>query len=214
MVDNPTRRYDAPARRRQAEQTRAQVLAAARRLFESRGYAGTTMRDVATGAHVSVQTVELAFGTKSALLDAVVDVALAGDDEPVAVLDRPWVAELEQATAPELVAAFADAVAAGASRVGSLLAAVGPAAHGDPAVAALAQRLDRQRMVLARWLVDGVVRRDALDPDLTPAEARATTWVLLDPVVHRRLLHDRRWSRAHLGRWLSRSLRRLLLEAD
>ena len=39
---------------------------------------------------MSVATVELLFGTKVALLKAAIDVAIAGDDEPVAVLDRAW----------------------------------------------------------------------------------------------------------------------------
>ena len=34
--------------------------------------------------------VELAFPTKSDLLKAAIDVAIAGDDEPVPVLERPW----------------------------------------------------------------------------------------------------------------------------
>ena len=45
------------------------------------------MRAVAADAEVVLPTVELVFGTKAKLLKAVIDVAIAGDDEPVPMLD-------------------------------------------------------------------------------------------------------------------------------
>ena len=47
---------------------------------------------------MSVASVELAFGTKAQLLKTAIDVAIAGDHDPVAVLDRDW-ASAAQATA-------------------------------------------------------------------------------------------------------------------
>jgi hypothetical protein len=47
----PARRpYHSPARQRQAEQTRAGILAAARDLFRSAGYAATTIDAIASSA--------------------------------------------------------------------------------------------------------------------------------------------------------------------
>ena len=66
------------------------MIDAATRLFVRQGYATTTMRAIATEASVSVPTVELLFGTKAQLLHVVMDVAVAGDDEPVPVLSRAW----------------------------------------------------------------------------------------------------------------------------
>jgi AcrR family transcriptional regulator len=80
------RAYRSPERTERAQRTRAAVLAAAHELFSERGYAGTTMRLVAAAAGVSVPTVELLFRTKPSLLKACIDVAIAGDDEPVAML--------------------------------------------------------------------------------------------------------------------------------
>ena len=54
------------------------IVAAAHDAFARRGFAAT-IREVAEAAHVSPATVELVFGT-AALLDAVVDVALAGSN--------------------------------------------------------------------------------------------------------------------------------------
>jgi AcrR family transcriptional regulator len=57
----PTRRYESPRRREQAEATRREILDAAERLFLSDGYAVTTMAAIAQEARVSLRTVYVAF---------------------------------------------------------------------------------------------------------------------------------------------------------
>jgi AcrR family transcriptional regulator len=84
----PRRRYDSSGRQERARRSRWAMLQAARRLFLERGYAATTMPAIAAAAGVSVPSVYKAFGNKAALLKAVFDVAIAGDDEPVPMLQR------------------------------------------------------------------------------------------------------------------------------
>jgi AcrR family transcriptional regulator len=55
-------------REQQAQQTRDEILAAARRLFAERGYARTSVRDIAAAAAVSAQTVYDSIGSKQALV--------------------------------------------------------------------------------------------------------------------------------------------------
>ncbi|HYY17440.1 MAG TPA: TetR family transcriptional regulator, partial [Streptosporangiaceae bacterium] len=86
------RRYQSARRQEQARRTRARICAAATAQFLATGYTGTTIKAVAAAAGVSVPTVEGAFGTKARLLKAAIDVATAGDDDHVAMLDRPWAA--------------------------------------------------------------------------------------------------------------------------
>src|ERR1700760_111519 len=94
------RRYQSPGRAEQARRTRARICAAATAQFLAAGDARTTIRGAgaaaggaaAAGAGGSVPTGEAAFGTKARLLKAAIDVAAAGDDAPVAMLDRPWAA--------------------------------------------------------------------------------------------------------------------------
>jgi AcrR family transcriptional regulator len=73
-----------------ARETRRLVTDAAARLFVARGYAATSMRDIATAAEVADKTLYLIFGSKAELLRAVADQAVAGDDEPVPVAERRW----------------------------------------------------------------------------------------------------------------------------
>ena len=64
------------------------MIDAARRLFLADGFAATTMPAVAAAAGVSVQTVYKVFGNKARLAKAVFDTTIAGDDEPVPMLER------------------------------------------------------------------------------------------------------------------------------
>src|SRR5260370_17833852 len=57
-------------RRPRAQATRRRIRDAARRLFVERGYVATTIEAIAGEAGVAVPTVYLAFGTKPALLAA------------------------------------------------------------------------------------------------------------------------------------------------
>src|SRR5919201_1637229 len=90
----PKRRYDSTRRRDQAAATRRSILAAAQRLFEQRGYTGTSMADVAREAGVALKTVYLAFETKSGLLRAVWHLLLRGDEADVPIHERPWYREV------------------------------------------------------------------------------------------------------------------------
>ena len=94
------RRYDSSRRQEQARQTRRAILDAAGRLFVDPGYAATPLTAVAAEAGVAVQTVYAVFGSKRQLLSDLVDVTLAGDDEPVALPDRPFVADIRALADP------------------------------------------------------------------------------------------------------------------
>ncbi len=76
-----TRSYHSPRRVEQAAATREHILRTARRVFESEGYATTSVAALAAAAEVSSKTVYLAFSTKSGLLRALWDVALGGEDD-------------------------------------------------------------------------------------------------------------------------------------
>jgi AcrR family transcriptional regulator len=195
-----------------ARQTRARIVAAAARRFLARGYAGTTMRAVALDAGVALPTVELAFRTKAGLLKAVIDVAIAGDDEQEAMLERQWAARAESVVGPaDFIAAFARVMAGSAERAAGLAAAALEGARTDEDIAAVAAQLKSQREVMATWLVDGIMRRSALRRGTGRADAVDTVWTLMDPVIFCRLTGDRHWTTARFERWFTDSVTRLLL---
>src|SRR5690242_4957614 len=94
------RHYESTHRQEQARHTRAVILDAAAALFVSPGYAATPLTAVAAQAGVAVQTVYKIFGSKKALLSALVDVTVAGDDEPVPLPARDFVADIRAQADP------------------------------------------------------------------------------------------------------------------
>src|SRR5689334_6136023 len=91
------------SRAEQARATRRRIVTAAAEQFVARGYVATLLEQVAAQAGVAVQTVYFHFGNKRTLLKHVMDVAAVGDDEPVPVLERPWLKQVQQETEPQRI---------------------------------------------------------------------------------------------------------------
>jgi AcrR family transcriptional regulator len=207
----PTRRYRSPGREQQARATRARITAAATGRFLAHGYGGTTLRAVAADAGVALPTVELAFGTKARLLKAVIDTAIAGDDEPVPMLDREWAARARAAAgAAEFVAACALVLVDTAERAAGVTLVALEAARVDHGIAAVAEQLLAQRQVMASWMVDGLAAPLRTDR----ATAIDTVWALMDPALYCRLTLDRGWTPARFRDWFADGVLRLLLADD
>src|SRR5919202_6428907 len=87
----PRRRYHPPQRQQQAQATRRQIVEAAGRLFSQHGYFGTSIGAIAQGAGVAEPTVYATFGSKRAILAALIDLAIFGPDPPdTPVAQRSW----------------------------------------------------------------------------------------------------------------------------
>jgi len=188
------------------------VIDAASRLFVERGYATTTMRAIAAAAGVSIPTVELLFGTKAQLLHVVLDLAIAGDDEPIPMLSRAWA---DDAQSQDDVGGFLSAVAevlweAQLRSAGIMLAAY-EAATADPDIHLLVADRELQRERTAGWIVDGVLGRASLRVGLDRAAAIETVWMLMDPVVFGRLTRHRGWSPERYATWFADSVAQLLV---
>ena len=87
MADVKRRPYRTTIRRGDAPEL---ICAAAYRLFSDKGYLATSIEDIATEAGVARPTIFTAVGPKATILRLVVDQALAGDDAPVPIAQRPW----------------------------------------------------------------------------------------------------------------------------
>jgi AcrR family transcriptional regulator len=212
---SPARSYNSARRDEQARRTRRRVLQAAGQAFVQHGYAGTTMRAVAAEAGVSVATLEQQFATKAGLLKAAIDVAIAGDDEPVPVLDRPWVERaLDAPSVADLLQTVAEVLGAAQRRSAGLVLAVFEGSTTDAGLATVAEQMVAQRAATATWIVDAVAGRAVLRPGLTHADAVDTTWLLMDPAVFRRLTRDRAWSVHRYEDWFATCLGRLLIDDE
>jgi AcrR family transcriptional regulator len=205
--------YDNSSRAATARATRAKVLAAAHEAFLTTGYAGTTIRAVAAAAGVSQETVYKRFGGKAGLLKDVYDVAMAGDDEPVAVADRPEALALRAATgSAEAAVAYGRLARVLSERAGPLMRVVLSARGSDPDLDAFVAAVDAERLTGSTFAVRDWARRGWLRPGLDVERARDQLWALNSPAVWA-LLGERGWSGADYERWLAGALAALVLTA-
>lgn len=160
------------ARKERARETRRRMLAAARKLFADSGYVPTTMAAIAEEAGVAVQTVHFTFHTKADLLQELIRVVSAGEDDPKPVMDREWAQEAVAATDPQrslaLMAEYGTEIF---RRMASLRKAIETAASVDPEVAALWRSIGVARRGGMRRIFAAIDSRGELDPKLGPDRA-------------------------------------------
>jgi AcrR family transcriptional regulator len=209
-VTDGKRVYRSPLRAEQAQRTRAAVLDAAARCFLDRGYAATTMKDVAAAAGVSVQTV-FGQGGKASLLLACVDRAVVGDDEEVPLAQRELFTRLLEAPdrAGKLAAAR-EMVMTYVPLTTPMLRVFAAAAAGDPEIAEAWAEYERRRHQDNRMLVAsfGPWLRAGLDVD----RANDMFWATFSHVPADNLIRGRGWSLDEYADFLVDAVARMLLD--
>ncbi len=212
MAKAVKRSYDNTRRVAQVRATRLKVIEAAKGLFIENGYPATTLDSVADAADVPLPTLYRLFGSKRALLTAVLDTSFVGDDEAVAFVDRPAVqAALSESDPHRLLAAFARIAREFMERSSDILHVLASAAQVDAEAADLLAEIRRQRHTGQSRIVAALVERGALDPSLQPSEAADFVYLLWSPDTHRILTVERSWTREQYEAWLAHSLSKTLL---
>ena len=210
------RPYDARRRQARAEEereaTRRRVVEAARQLFLTRGYVATTMADIAREAGVALQSVYKAGQSKAELLHLVADVAVAGDDRAVMLLERPSYAAIGTETDPahqvELIAAL---IAATMERLAPVWVAYREAAAVDPKAAENLVAAHRRRHETFAGMIEMIpehcLRRSS-------AESTDTAWAIGSIDVFLLLRTIRGWDADEYAEWLCRTLVNELVGPD
>jgi TetR/AcrR family transcriptional regulator, regulator of autoinduction and epiphytic fitness len=202
-----TRRYVSSQRQAQAQRTRMSILDAAERLFVQRGYAASTLAAVAAEAGVAVQTVYAAFGSKSRLLSDLVDVRIAGDDEPVALPDRPFVARIRAAGTPRAkLRIYAAHLAEVNARMADVLLALAGAATADADAAAIWRKNIEERHAGMTMFAADLSTGGALLPEHTAGSAADVLWLAMDVRNYDWLVRQRGWSVERYQDWYVRTV--------
>lgn len=161
------RSYDASRRQASARRTRRAILHAAAELFVEPGYAGARMADVAELAGVAVPTIAAHFGSKKGLLSAVLDVTIAGDDEPVPMAGRSFVADIEALPAArDKLGRYADEMWATMGRLAGVLLALESAAAVDADAAAILAKNEDERLAAMTMFAAGLIATGEVRPGL------------------------------------------------
>ena len=212
---NRPRHYDNSGRAAQALRTRRRVIAAAHELLLEQGYAATTISQIARRAGVSAETVYKGFGSKAALTKQVYDIALAGDDEPVPMRDRPEIqAMLAEPDPRQKVARYAALARQLGARLGPLLALLLGARATDPDLDAFARTTADERLAGTTALVGHLADAGALRPGLDPERARDLLWALISPELYQLLVAERGWPPEDYERWLADAIADELLDGS
>jgi AcrR family transcriptional regulator len=191
---------------------RAAVIDAARALFLERGYGTTTIEAISARSDVPSATVYRLFSSKHGILKALLDVSIVGDDEAVALADRPHVRSLADDPEPtNQLAGFVRIAAQVNSRTAPIYRILVSAAASDPDAATLLDELTRQRRLGQAVIARSLARSGALRPKLREREAADVIHALMSPEVYGLLVIDRRWSAERYERWLTEALVRELL---
>jgi AcrR family transcriptional regulator len=206
------RSYRSSVREQSADRTRRTIVNAAAELFVTRGYAGTTIDAVAEGAGVSRRTVFSSVGSKVELLKTAWDWAVGGDEEPIAMVDRPEIARMRGERDPEtLVGLWVAQVVRVGRRSGALALVLARAVDVDPEAAALQARIDVERRTGASLFVGGLAAIGGLRSDVGTEQGAQMAWVLMNPLVVRPLREDHGWTDDQVEAWLARLAKASLL---
>lgn len=208
------RRYRSPLREQQATQTRSAVVQAARELFVEQGYAATTVDQVAQRAGVSKPSVFAAVGNKQALLKAVWDVTLAGDDRPIPVRERASAQRAREAgTAHEALSELAVHIATIQRRSAPVAEVLRSAASaGETELRELWRTVEEQRRLGARMMVELLASKGKLRPGLSAKAAADVLASFMGPESYQWFVTRCRWSHRKYVQWLTEALTSLLLE--
>ena len=209
---NPPRIYNRTGRQARTRRTQAAVVDAARMLFLERGYAATTMEAISQASDTPPATVYRLFSSKLGVLTALLDVAAVGDDEAVAMGDRPGVRALLSDPDPaRQLRGFARLSRDVMDRLAPVQQILVSAAGSDPDAAALLAEHTRQRQEGQGRIAEALAHAGALRDELDQRAAADIIHVLMSPEVYRLLVGDRHWGRDRYEQWLADTLIHQLL---
>lgn len=195
-----------------AQETRRRIIEAAGELFVGQGYGATKLQEIADRAGVAVQTIYFVFRNKPSLLKELVDVAIAGDDEPVPTMDRPWFAKVMTApTAESALAALVAGTRKTLERVAAVNEMVRAAAATNPEIRELWPDQADPRYTVISTAAKSLTKKPGARPAIPVEEATDIIYAVLSPELFLVLTRDRAWPPAKWEQWAHDTLSSQLL---
>lgn len=194
-------------RSEKARLTRARILDAAAELFVRDGYGATALQDIAERAGCAVQTIYYSFGNKQTVLKELVDRTIAGDDEPVATMDRTWFREaLAATTATDHLRQHVSGTRAVLERVAPMMKVLEAAAATDPAISELWPQQEDPRLVVQTAAATSLLSKPGARAGLGIERAADILFGLLSPELYLLFVGERGWSPADWESWSYQTL--------
>lgn len=186
-------------RQRQAQETKDRIIAAARALMATRGWAATTIDAIAGEAGVAPQTIYAAFGNKRALLEGMRRAMLR--DSKIPELMAQAAAEPD---ASHRLGLWAQLVRQQMETSYDVVSIHRQAAASDPKVAADYRKvLDNRARTFAEFIHD---LRSDLAHGIDESTASDLLWCFSNEEIYRELVQERGWSADRYEHWLAATL--------
>jgi AcrR family transcriptional regulator len=203
---------DAPPGQARTRLARRAVVESARTLFLERGYPATTIEAISDRSDVPPATVYRLFSSKLGILKALIDVSIGGDDDAVAMADRPRVrALLADGDAQTALSGFVHIAVQVNTRTLPIYRILVSAAGSDPDAAALLAELTRQRDEGQGAIARALARAGSLRPGVSERDAADIIHGLMSPELYKLLVADRGWASERYEQWLHMMLGHQLL---
>lgn len=203
-----SRPYRSHVREERAADTQRRIARAARELFAEHGFAGTTVARIAERAGVAAPTVYATFGSKGAIVRALL-LQMEHDADGAG-----WARRIADETNPhrKLVAFAQWTTALFSSSKVAIQAAHGAA--GDPAIIKLRDEGDRHRREGLRAVIASLARAYALPPELSQERALDRAWILTGVEPYLNATQGCGWSDDEYAQWLAALLHEQLLAPE
>lgn len=203
--DNARRPYRSAVREERAMETRRRITAAAQALFAEHGFVGTTVANIAERAGVAVPTVYATFGSKGAIVRALLEQMEHDADS------AGWVQRIAQAPTPHAtLAAFVQWNTALFSSSKTIIQTTRGAA-ADPAINELREEGDRHRRDGLRAVISALAQSNALSAQLSEEHALDRAWMLSGVELYLSATDSCGWSDTEYEQWLTALLQQQLL---
>lgn len=200
------------SRREKAALTRLRILDAAALEFAENGYHGATIASIARRAGVAPQTIYFVFHTKSALISALIDRLVMGDDPVVPQQTEWWAAMVAAPDAASALRHFVVGAGPLFSRASMISEILRAAALTDAEVQETHEMHEQLRREGFREVIDLLATKGSLKEGLTPERATDVMLVVYGDATHVLFTRDHGWSHDEYVAWVSATLPGLLLE--
>jgi AcrR family transcriptional regulator len=178
----PKRKYNSARRSEQAAGTRNLVIGAARTLFISLGWQATTIAGIAKAAKVSPETIYATFRNKEAILQAVIEKAIRGDQPDKALLEQSGPLEIVRAESQSVqIALFAQDIGRVLANVSDIMAVLRTAAATDSGLSKLYATMHESRRRNLSFVATSLIGNGPLRGDIDVSQATDHLWRLASP---------------------------------
>lgn len=203
---SPKRRYDSTRRRESADRTRLRIAQSGRALFAQLGYGATSIEAIAKHAGVAVPTFYATYGSKRALLFALLDAADA-QANVIALQDSLRGAAADPPRQLSLLVSFSRRLY---QQSADLIEVARSAGSMEPDLAALWVEGEQRRLrgvapIVRSWVVAGALRKP-----LSERDALDILWSFMGADNYRLFVTERGWPSERYEKWLTATLKTLL----